>query len=62
MAVKGSQYVQGKIIVENKVIEQIKEFDYFGCSASCIDKVPVWNAERSEIVSNSGGTSALVWA
>ena len=43
VAIKGRQHSQGKIVIESKVIEQIKEFDCFGCSVSRIDVNDVYN-------------------
>jgi hypothetical protein len=37
MAFQGNKYLRANFVIDNKVIEQIKEFNYLGCSISCIN-------------------------
>jgi hypothetical protein len=37
MPFRGNMYLRAKILIANKVIEQVNEFKYWGCCISCVN-------------------------
>jgi hypothetical protein len=51
MAFKGKHLVHSKIETDGSILEQVKEFNYFGCKLS-LDGEPVFDKKNKQIPKN----------
>jgi hypothetical protein len=62
MEILGKDFVRYKIIVENKCLQQVKNFKYLGCEISCgnekdIEQKPAQFAQMLGILNNTFETN-----